>query len=545
MSEIEGACVVRFLPNGIAVTVPVGMTIADAAERAGVSIPHSCGGKGTCGKCRVRVTEMSNISPPSDTEKKALSSADMSAGIRLACCAAVQGDCGVFVECSAGNQHTKILHNIESRDITVWDEGVDGYGVAVDIGTTTVVCCLLDFRNRRVLDTEAFLNPQIKYGDDVVSRISCCCDDTGLAKLHGIIVDAIDKAALEVSKRNNVRPCNIKMITIAANTVMQHILMGVSPKSIGVAPYEPAYYSHKPVSASSLGFVNVSSAAVCPLPNAAGYVGSDIVAGVEAVRLYGDGARRLMVDIGTNNEIAVSTERGMFCCAAAAGPALEGARIRYGMRAEDGAIDHVWMSEDGLSISTIGSKPAMGICGSGLVDAVAVLLNAGIIKNSGKIISREACCDERLVWRIVKDDRGRPAVLLAEAGNMLCITQKDVREFQLAAAAIRAGIEVMLERGEVCACELESVILAGAFGNYINVENAIRVGLLPDVSRNIVCSVGNSSGLGACMALASQVFRARCDECAKMMRYVELSMLDDFQERFVRSMTFKSGSCAS
>ena len=325
---------------------------------------------------------------------------------------------------------------------------------------------------------------------------------------------------------------------IAANTVMEHLFAGVSPKSIGHSPYMPEFFLKPPFKASAVG-ININKAGVVKMiPNVAGYVGADIVAGVAALDMDRQDKIRLLVDIGTNNEIVIGGSGGMFCCATAAGPALEGARIQYGMRASVGAIEKVTLENGLLKCQTIGGEAPKGLCGSGLIDAIALLLDEGIINESGRFEYPEKCRDGRFTARLGRSESGMVRLLLTDEEHPVYLTQKDIREVQLAVGAVKVGVEVMLEHAGITKDEIAEVCLAGAFGNNIDIDSAARVGLIPDIERARIHGVKNTSGLGACLALAAAGFYERTKETARKMSYVELSSLPDFQKRFVKAMSF-------
>ena len=534
----ENFCEVKFLPSGATTRVPVGTTLSAAADEAGARIGRHCGGAGVCGKCRVMAGERDPLALISETEKKALSVDDIKAGMRLSCCARVVRDGVVTVVDNVESGGHSILDGF-SEAAFEWAPDVSGYGVAVDIGTTTVVCYLFDLDARRELDKISFLNPQVTFGDDVISRIAySSASSDALEKIQTVLTSAMDEKIGELAARNGLKKDDIMEIVIAGNTVMEHLFTGVSPASIGRSPYTPAFFSRPPFPASEVGIKINPRGMIKMLPNVAGYVGADIVAGVAALGMERADGAKLLIDIGTNNEIVISGREGLFCCATAAGPAFEGARIQYGMRASTGAIEKVWMEDGELRYKTIGGTKPVGLCGSGLIDAIAVLLREGVIDQSGRFAAPEKYSDERFTPRLGRNERGMVQILLTDEENPIYLTQKDVREVQLAAGAIKAGTEVMLERAGVTKDEISEVYLAGAFGNYIDIDSAAVVGLIPDIERGRIRGVKNSSGLGASLALASASFCENTKAVAEKMKYVELSSLPDFQTRFIKAISF-------
>lgn len=536
----QGRCSILFLPFNIAVEGDSGETLDALALRGGVPLERPCTGAGICGKCRVRAAPPAEfLTPPTFTERRLLKKAELDAGLRLACCATILGSGTVSVVNPVGQRSHRILEDLGPDAMFVWDGARPGYGISVDIGTTTVACCLLDLQGQKILGVHSFLNPQIPFGDDVISRIShSTSSPEALGQLQRAILGGLSSAFLELAQRHGIRTEEIREVVVAANTVMEHLLMGVSPETIGKSPYTPAFFSHDPVPAASLGLPVHPEGLLKLIPNVAGYVGGDIVSGATAFGLDSGAPLKLLVDIGTNNEIVLGNRDGLYCCAAAAGPALEGARIQCGMRAQAGAIERVRLAGGELEIEVIGGGHPVGLCGSGLVDLLALLLREGIVERSGRFVPPEECRNEPLRSRLGRDGNGMVHFLLGEAADAVRLTQKDVREVQLALGAIRAGMGVLLERRDVSLEDIDELLLAGAFGNYIDLDSAMAVGLVPKLPRERIRSVKNASGLGACLALASPRFYEKTGEAAKTMQYIELSTLPDFQRRFVKAMIF-------
>ncbi|MBR4401159.1 MAG: DUF4445 domain-containing protein [Synergistes sp.] len=531
---------ITFMPDGITACVPEGTAASDAADSASVMIGRHCGGAGVCGKCRVMVKDKSKdpFAPVTETEKKRLAQDELRAGVRLACCARIARDGAVYVIDRNESRGSRILEGFFSG-IKDWSQDKSGFGAAVDIGTTTVVCYLLDLDRHKITDRVSFLNPQVAFGDDVISRIAYSSSSgEALLRARKAITAEIEKNILAMTEKNGIPPEEIKEIVIAGNTVMEHLFAGVSPESIGRSPYCPQFLIMPPFPAADIGMEINETCTVKMLPNVAGYVGADIVAGVAATGMDIEDKMRLLVDIGTNNEIVIGSRKGMYCCATAAGPAFEGARIQYGMRAAEGAIEKVFMEDGELACKTIGGSSPRGLCGSGLIDAIALLLDEGVISLGGRFEYPEKCTDQRFAKRLCRDAKGMVRLLLTDEEHPVYLTQKDIREVQLAAGAVKVGTEVMLERAGITAKDIDEVCLAGAFGNNINIESAVRVGLIPNVRRDIITGVKNSSGLGACMSLASDDFFRRTKSAAEKMAYVELSSLADFQKRFINAMSF-------
>ncbi|MFP4482148.1 MAG: ASKHA domain-containing protein [Thermovirgaceae bacterium] len=526
---------ITFKPSGITVDAQGGETVHEAAARGGVQIARPCGGSGICGKCRVKARRC--VGPPAETEKKVLGEEVLNEGIRLACMARISGDGEILVLDEVDGKSSKILSKISEEEL-FWEPDSKGYGAAFDIGTTTVVAYLLDLERYHLIDSISFLNPQITYGDDVISRISFASSEDGLRRLQKVLVEGMNQRLEEMASRNGLGVQDIYQVAIVGNTVMEHLLAGVSPESIGVSPYKPNFLSLPPQAAAPFGMKIHPEGQIKFLPNVAGYVGADIVSGVSVTGIADSAAVRLFVDTGTNNEIVLGSSEAIYCCATAAGPAFEGARIGSGMRAAAGAIEKVYRDEDRLVVETIEDAPARGICGSGLVDAVAVLLEDGIVDRKGRMVYPEECDDPWIRERMDRGPDGILRILLAEGEKPVYITQKDVREVQLALGAVKVGIEVLLERADLALDDVDEVLLAGAFGNYIDQESAVRVGLLPPVPLSKIRGVRNAAGRGAVAALASAPFWETTHSVARKMRYIELSTLRDFQKRFMKAMLF-------
>jgi len=532
---------ILFLPDDIKSESEAGELVIHAAAAAGVNISRHCGGAGTCGKCRVSAIEGERfLSPLSRTEKKLLKKEEIDSGVRLACCAKIVGSGTVTVIDFVNDSGSRILEGTSGRPVTDWSPERKGLGAAVDLGTTTVVCYLLDLDRHKVIGSNSFLNPQVSYGDDVISRIAASTLQPGaLARMQEMLVADMNRAFSVLTGEAGNVPGALSEIVVAGNTVMEHIFLGISPESIGHSPYLPRFLTHPSILASELGFNIAPDGIVKVLPNVAGYVGADIVAGVAAHSMDKEKPIRLLVDIGTNNELVIGNEESMYCCATAAGPAFEGARISQGMRASTGAIEKVEMTKEGISYKTIGNVFPTGLCGSGLIDVTAVMISEGMIDSRGRMKTKEECKDERFRQRLSTDETRINRLLITEPENPVYITQKDIREVQLAIGAVKVGIEVMLEQMGITVDEIEEILLAGAFGSNIDIESAVTVGLLPKVELQKVRFIFNSSGLGACMALASAEFYRETERTMGKMRYIELSSLPDFQKRFIRSMLFK------
>ena len=420
------------------------------------------------------------------------------------------------------------------------------YGVAIDIGTTTVVCYLIDLKTGRQVDTISGLNAQRPFGGDVISRIQYAMEnEDGLARLRRGIVDQISGLIRELAYRNNIPLDYIYNVVVAGNTIMGHFFMGVTPQHIASTPFTPAFTQGVIYSAHELGLKLGRAARVFLLPHISGYVGGDVVAGILASGLDRGNDLSLIIDIGTNGEIVLGNSERMVCCSTAAGPAFEGANIRHGMGGIRGAINTVRLDNGELKYTTIGDEAPIGICGSGIVDALASLLDAGLVDETGRLLEEdeiESDLGRGLSHRLVELD-GQGAFLLVDAkssstGDSILITQKDIREIQLAKAAIAAGIKVLIQRMGKKVEDVTRLYLAGGFGSYIDKRNAARIGLIPQELQDRIIPIGNGAGTGAMLSLLSAEEFVRADHIRGMTEYVELSSTLEFQDEYVNGMYF-------
>jgi len=439
---------------------------------------------------------------------------------------------------------TVVSFDGELLSIEPGDTTSKSFGVAVDVGTTTVVGTLMDLTTARELAVASRTNPQVAYGDDVVSRIAYAAGEKdGLALLHTRIVACINDIVHELSSRARVHSTDVYEVLAVGNTTMMHLLLGVDPFAIAQAPYVAAYRQGMSVPASELGLKICRCGILTVLPNVAGFVGADTVAVALATEMHTSGELTLAVDIGTNGEIILGTRRKLIACSTAAGPAFEGARIKFGMRAAAGAIEAVDIDSD-VRLRLISGDKVVGICGTGLIDTVAELLRVGIIEGSGRILdaSGVASLPEAVARRIRAGDHGNDFVLAwpheSQNGEPVYLTQRDVREVQLAKGAIFAGIQLMKKELHVADDDIVRVLLAGAFGNYIRPERALRIGLLPDLPPERIHFVGNAASTGAKLALVNRTCRSESDLLSRTIRYVELAGRGDFQNEFSEAILF-------
>ncbi|MEW6274732.1 MAG: ASKHA domain-containing protein [Bacillota bacterium] len=421
-------------------------------------------------------------------------------------------------------------------------------GLAIDVGTTTVAAYLCDLRSGRVLVVDSMMNPQVRYGEDVLSRITyAMMNEDGLQRMHEAIIEGINTLARRMTEKVGLAPEDILEVTLVFNTAMQHIALGIEPSFLGRSPFTAGVKSSLNIKARDLGIKVCPTANVHTLPVEAGFVGPDNVGVLIAEEPYKEQEKiRMCIDIGTNGEIDIGNAQKMMCTSCATGPALEGAQIKFGMRAAPGAIEKVKIDPETLEISykVIGQElwypeikktEAKGICGSGIIDIVAELFKAGIIDKNGRFNMKLNSP------RVRRGEDNKPEYVLAWAeetsiGKDITFTQGDVRAVQLAKAALYVGARYLMEKLGVD--RVDSITLAGAFGNYINKESAMVIGMIPDCDLANVVAVGNAAGDGAKLALLDVDKRAEAAWIAREIEFVETAIEPDFQERFAAAMAF-------
>jgi len=418
------------------------------------------------------------------------------------------------------------------------------FGLAIDVGTTSVVTTLMELASGEQLASVSSLNPQAVFGGDLMSRIAFAQFDPGnLRKLQTRIIGLLNQHIEQVCRDSGVLAKWIYKVIIVGNTCMHHVLLGIDPSYVGLAPYAPVMRHPLTLSAREL-FLKVSpEARVCLLPIVAGFVGADTVAVALATRIDESAEIRVAVDIGTNGEVLLGSREHLWACSAPAGPALEGAQIRHGMRAALGAIDRVHFDDGDIVLHTIGDAAAQGICGSGLIDAIAVLLDAGVIDWTGLIdLDHLDRLPPALRARVVKRGEER-AVLLARSGehgasHEIALTQDDVRQVQLCKGAIASGAAMLQRIAGIPDDKVAELMLAGGFGNYLSIPSAVRIGLIPALPESRIRYVGNAALRGAQLALVSEPERARAEAIARRIEHVSLAAHPDFQDVFVDCMNF-------
>ena len=601
-----------FFPNEKRVRVPAGVNVFDAASWNGIAIDSTCGGHGTCKKCKVRIADGSV--PVSSVDARAFSPDELRAGWRLACRADATGDLRVEVpplstrpkaatvgvgrqvilrpavqkrylelsEPTLADQRSDVervldgLDDLELRvdlavlrvigrvlreadyqvtavvvddvlaDVQPGDTTGRQYGIAFDLGTTTVVATLLDLSTGTPMAVSSMLSKQQPLGADVISRISATMlDPENLGRLTSLAQASLGELASEVCDQAGVDPLDVFEVALAGNATMTHLVLGIDPEPLGVAPFILSARLLPEVLAADLGLAVHPRARAVVFPAFGAYVGGDITAGLLAAGMNRDARTRLFIDVGTNCEIVLGGRDWLLATAAPAGPAFEGAAIRCGMRAADGAIESVELSSDSVLLKVIGDCDPVGLCGSGLVDAVASLISAGLLDRSGRFVPEDQAgvLAPGLAARLTGLGKERVFVLhwLDEPGDVehsIFLTQRDVRELQFAKAAIASGWQVLLEEAGLAQADIQQVLLAGSFGSYLSPANAIRLGLVPKLPLLRIVSAGNVAGEGAKMALLSVRERAAALALLEEVRYVELSDHADFNDRFIGQLEF-------
>lgn len=604
---------VTFTPKKSVTRVPPGTTLFHAAAWLGQPIESTCGGRGTCGKCKVQIQEGSCPVTPADQDH--LSAEDMNKGWRLSCQAEVRSELTVRVPRLLSKPKTAMfgvgrqvlldpnVHKIHLElrepelddqrsdvqrikealrkegfplrvDLAVlrtlpkslreaeWDvtavlcgESLLGiepgdttrelFGVAFDLGTTTIVGTLIDLVTGEARGVVSALNAQAMYGGDVLSRISHTMrHPEGLQELQRLSAFALNGIIEQLTGESGVARERIYELTVAGNPTMLHLLMGVDPEPISVTPFTPAIDEGRSFTASELGVEVHPRGQIYLFPAIGAYVGGDIVAGLLATALPRGDRLRLFVDVGTNGEIALGSDQRTVCTAAPAGPAFEGAEIACGMRATAGAIEGVRITEDAIELATIDDAKPIGLCGSGLIDTVAQLYLRGLIDATGRMRSADEVRDripEPIASRLVTVDGVRAFVLATaeESGeNPVVFSQKDVRQLQFAKGSIATGIQVLMNTLGVGPDDLHEVLLAGAFGSYIHPDSARMLGLVPPVPLDRIRAIGNAAGEGAKIALLSYREREAAEAMPSRVEYLELSGRADFNDIFMKALGF-------
>jgi uncharacterized 2Fe-2S/4Fe-4S cluster protein (DUF4445 family) len=541
----RNACTIRamievlLLPGRISLKVERGARLADALRDAGMLLDYPCGGRGTCGQCRVFVD------PPPDSGRGGLPEKETERGVRLACLLTLDGDCTVTIPDERFSRRTW-TGDVRRRDIDVETARLPGFhaararrggalGLAVDLGTTTVDMALLDLETGARIARGTLRNAQAAFGADVISRAKAFHEDPG--PVREAALSSIRNGAAALLSEAGTAESMIRKTVVVGNPIMIHILAGIDPWQLTQYPFTPVTTAAIHGAPRDFSFDFQREGEVHTLPLISSYVGADTVGVIVSLGLEECRGTYLAADIGTNGEIVLARDGRLAATSTAAGPAFEGAEISRGMRAAEGAVYGVSISEDG-SVDTlvIGGGSPKGLCGTGLVTAVSQMLDRGIIDPSGRLAAPGADLPGGLAER-VREDGGERAFVISREGDVL-VTQADVRKLQLAKAAVRTGIETLLEVSGVTAEDLDGVRLAGGFGAGLDSAAAARIGLVPAFDPVKVSSVGNAALRGAVLALLSPVFMDKAESAAKNARFIELGGRAEFQTRFVEAMGF-------
>lgn len=588
---------VHFLPIDKAIEVPIGSSILDAAIIAGIKIESTCGGRGTCGKCKVEkrpfhaqnslmesvlachsilkedtiininiqeevldrktgFDQKKEVNLDSSIKKYAIHVSEPSLENHLPDWERLISNLPRQVSFNRSviaslprllrNNNHEVTVVLESNTILAVEPGDTvnrSFGLAIDLGTTTLVAHLVDLTTGHIIGSRATINPQNIFGADVISRITYASQgEKELEKLHKVVIDALNSIITELAAEYGVKVEEIYQAAVVGNTTMAHLFLGIDPTYMAPAPFTPAFQQEIDIEAQELQLAMLKTGRVIVLPNVAGYVGSDTVGVMLAAEVEKLEGINLIIDIGTNGELILAGKGRILTCSTAAGPAFEGAEIKCGMRAAQGAIEGVKITDD-VELSIIGDNKARGICGSGLIDAVAEMAKAGIIDTAGRFQIKSSHLENlppQVAGRVRNTNQGAEFVLVWAQDSVeedIVITQKDIRELQLAKGAIVAGTKILLQKLGLDYKQLDQVLLAGAFGNYIKKESAQAIGLLPPITLERITTIGNAAGEGAKKVLLSTQERGRAISLAKRAEHVELSTQKEFQDEFINSLS--------
>lgn len=469
-----------------------------------IPVKAPCGGNGTCGKCRIFVR---------------------GEGYVTCCQYYIQKD--IEISLPPEREMTILTNQYEHSLVMPLNPGPSAmkssypFGLAIDIGTTSIVIYLVNLITGVVHYTQALPNPQSSFGADVISRINySVSDEKGIENLQKVLIRKLNSEISGLLEKQSVSSDFLNKICIVGNTCMLHNFMAVNALSIALSPFKPVFTEEQKLKAKDIGLEAHPEADVFLAPSISGYVGADIVAGLASLKISFGTKTFLYIDIGTNGEIALVSPDKILSCATAAGPAFEGANISDGMSAFSGAISQY--SNDGYQ--TISNAAPVGICGSGLIDIIAFMINKGIIDENGNITED---------FTVVSQDN-------SGTGKAIKLTQQDIREIQLAKAAISAGISVLLNEAKIKESSLDHIILAGGFGNFLDIGHSIRIGLLPNIEKEKYIQVGNAAGTGAILYLKSLEFIKKMKEIKKRNKYIELSTHPDFTMEYAMRMNFQT-----
>ena len=515
-----------FEPESKQIFIHDGATILEAAFQAGIIINTPCGGTGTCKKCSVYIMP---------DERKV-----------LACQYRIHSDITIKIPTESRYFEPKILdHGVSGGEMhaDIYEkylkiaENGQIFGAAIDIGTTSVVAKLIDMQDGQILATEAVLNPQSQYGDDVISRIAFAESQQNLKILQKTIIVCINDLLQKMCEKISSSCNSIYELCEVGNTTMSHIFLGFPISQLGFSPYKAHSLDAHDLTPAKLGLKINPAGNVHTAENIAGFVGSDTISVALAADIDSTNENTLIIDIGTNGEIVLGAGNKLYAASCAAGPAFEGARINSGSRAAQGAIEAVILNKNDIDFDVIGNTQARSICGTGLIDAVAVMLELGILEKSGRFADFDSLKEklpDKIFERLSKHNEKSAFFLTDE----VYLNQGDIRQIQLAKAAIQSGIILLLKKLNIQLNDIEKVLLAGAFGNYIRKKSALKIGLLPAISAEKIHFIGNAAASGAQMILLSSENRNKAKQLAKNIRYIELANEPDFQDVFADCIAF-------
>jgi uncharacterized 2Fe-2S/4Fe-4S cluster protein (DUF4445 family) len=590
-------------PSGEALEYASGQTLLDILLGNDVAVDNPCNGKGTCGKCRVKVLS-GDLPPVADNETHLLSAKELEGGIRLACMVNPTGDlrvrslhrerkhevlttgimpdfayapdvekrvvevhrptlddqipfedqiCGqlgvpslsadVLMEARlVPGTYTAVVHDGAVIRLEAGDTTDALYGVAIDIGTTTVVCELVNMATGEVLADASQINAQKIFGLDVLTRITYEQEhrENGVENLRKAMVKSINGMFDELCRESGISHSDIYEVTVGANCTMMHMLLGIDARCIGKAPYVPAFARAKNLPAAAIGIQAAPGARLYCLPHVSAYIGADIVAGAYVCELDKASGNVLFIDIGTNGEIVLSKSGALLSCSCAAGPALEGMNISAGMRAAEGAIEEVTIAEDGNRFAIIGGDlEPQGLCGSGILAVLRELLRCGFVRKNGAFIKPEKLADGDWRKRMIEvDEEGKRSFVLADGPGHLLVTQGDVRQVQLAKGAILSGFTALLKKAGLEMADLDRVVVAGQFGAHLTASSLTGTGILPVEVEDRIVYAGNTSKTGAYMALMSGKVKRDMERLAHEMDYMELGATENYERLFSECMIF-------
>lgn len=514
---------------------PTGSNLMQVLRDSNVFLESPCSGLGTCGKCRVQIIS-GTLADPSPDEKRHLSADDLARGIRLSCMVQVMNDMSIKLQ-----THSKTPPVLTDGYLPDFypDRLSDGFGIAVDLGTTTIAMSLVDLHSGREIGHTSAINGQHCYGLDVLSRINweCMHGEEGIYELQSAVIDSINHMLDDLYRQFNILKTQINEIVISANCTMTHMLLGEDARGIGKAPYQPIFLSSQTRNAHQIGLNTGENTILYCLPQVSSYIGGDIVAGICACQLKQFAGNRLFLDIGTNGELVLSCNGKLISCSCAAGPALEGMNIQCGMRAAEGAIEDIQIQQGEVSLQTIQNSSPVGLCGSGILAAVRELNRNHYIKKNGAFLSPEALPDQDPRRKILHFIQKKKEVVLCHDPEIV-ITQNDIRQVQLAKGAILSGVTSLLNYAGISPDKLDEVIVAGQFGSHLPASSLTGTGLLPQELEDKIRYVGNTSKTGAYLALLSSSKRTEMETLAHEMEYLELSQMPNYQEIFLESLQF-------